>query len=76
MNASDFLKSFEEMIEVSPGSVQLTDSLADIAAWDSLAVVSFMAMSDEAYSASVTPSDLMNCKTVADLMELIRKGSR
>ena len=73
MNAKEFIAEIENLLEVDPGSLSLETQLADTGKWDSLAVVSFLAIADASYGAKVSPADLRGCKTVADLMKLVAK---
>jgi acyl carrier protein len=50
--------------------VKETDILADFPAWDSLSVLSTIAMLDSKYGVNVTAMDLKGVRTVADLWNL------
>jgi|688.fasta_scaffold2284144_1 acyl carrier protein len=65
---NEFISELESVLELDAGSLQLDKKLAEIEVWDSLAVLSFMAMMDSNYGATVVPSKLVECVTVCDLM--------
>ena len=46
--------------------------LEDLEEWDSLSLVSFMAMANAAYGKKVVAADVKIAKTVADLYELVK----
>ena len=46
--------------------------LADLEEWDSLSLVSFMAMANAAYGKKVILADVKMAKTVEDLYELVK----
>lgn len=65
----------EKMIDVMDIEEEITVDtvLANLEEWDSLSVVSFMAMANTAYGKKVAASDVKMAKTVADLYELVKK---
>jgi acyl carrier protein len=50
--------------------VKESDVLADFAAWDSLSVLSIIAMLDSKYGVNLTAMDLKGVRTIADLRKL------
>ena len=73
MNEPEFIATMEELLETDPGSIGLATQLCSLQQWDSLAFVSFLAMADSKYAVRVTPTELRQCKSIADLMKLIEK---
>lgn len=45
--------------------------LADVEEWDSLGLVSFVAMAKSAYGKQVNANDVRNAETVQDLFDLV-----
>ena len=70
-----FSDGFAEILEIEAGSVvpQL-----DLAAhnWDSLAIVSTIALVDELYGVVLDGKSLGKCKTVADIRNLVTGAKR
>ena len=61
----------EKMAEIlDEAGMKESDVLADFAAWDSLSVLSTIAMLDSKYGVNITASDLKGVRTVADLWNL------
>ena len=66
-----FLKNFGEILELDtpPSSDK---SLSEMEEWDSLAVVTFIAMADLKYQKKVQPNDVKKASTVSDLYALVK----
>ena len=73
MNEQEFIANMEELLETDPGSISLATQLESLSQWDSLAFVSFLAMADSKYGVRVTPTELRQSKSIADLMKLVEK---
>ena len=58
MTRREFLSLFEEILEASPGSLTSDDVLPGREGWDSLAVVSLIAMVDEQFGAATTEREI------------------
>jgi acyl carrier protein len=59
-----------DVVEVDRTAINRDTLLADIA-WDSLAVVSFIAAADEKFGKTIAPRKLAACVSVRDLAALI-----
>lgn len=64
----------EKMIDILDCEQEVTmeTELADLEEWDSLSLVSFMAMANAAYNKKVIPADVKMARTIADLYELVK----
>lgn len=71
MTKQEFLKHFDDLIEEDEGTTQGDEKLAEMSAWDSLAVMGFIAMVDEQFNATVAPNELAKAQTVNDLAGLL-----
>jgi len=68
---SAFYEGLADILEVDIG--QISPELAlDDGNWDSLAIVSTIALIDEVYDETVSADALGECKTVADVEKLIK----
>lgn len=67
---SEFYEGLAEILEVDTGEVN-SDLALDKGNWDSLAVVSTIALIDDVYDVTVHPNALNDCKTVGDVEKLI-----
>lgn len=70
MTRAEFLAALEEMLELDTGSLSPDTALDSLESWDSLAVISFIALVDEHFDHVVAGEDLAKAKTVGDLLAL------
>ena len=66
---SEFYEGLAEILEVDASEIGSDMALGD--AWDSLAVVSTIALIDDVHDVTVHPERLSECKTVGDVERLI-----
>lgn len=71
MRTEAFLREIEAALELPAGSLKGDEPLADIPEWDSLAVISFIALVDEKLGLSVDGEALAEAESVADLLALV-----
>lgn len=71
MTRDDFLAELDAMLELDAGTLKGPEVLADIDSWDSLAVISFIALVDEKFNTVVAGEDLARAKTVDALLALV-----
>ena len=72
MTKKEFLALFEDIVEADPGTLTGRESLRqDIAGWNSLAAVSFIAMVDEHFGVTLAPSRIAASQTLDDLIGLL-----
>ena len=67
---SEFYEGLAEILEIDVDQVQPDLSLEE-GGWDSLAVVSTIALIDDVFDVTVHPDRLSDCKTVADIEALV-----
>jgi acyl carrier protein len=71
LEKNEFLLSLDELLELEPGTVKGSETLDSFESWNSLAVISFMALVDEHFGISLQPRQIAACTTVADLTGLL-----
>jgi acyl carrier protein len=67
---SEFYEGLAEILEVEAEDIN-PDFALEEGGWDSLAVVSTIALIDEVYDVTVHPDKLGDCKTVGDIESLV-----
>jgi acyl carrier protein len=69
MTREELLVGLNELLETDQ---PLTghEELSGLGTWDSMAVIGFMSLVDEARGVTLAPSAIDSCKTVNDLVEL------
>ncbi|CAO3452105.1 acyl carrier protein [Azospirillum argentinense] len=70
MDRKEFLLALDEMLELEDGTLTGAEDLESIDSWDSLAVISFIALVDEKLGHVVEGEKLVKAKTVDDLLGL------
>jgi acyl carrier protein len=71
MTKREFLSLFEEILEAAPGTLAGEEILAGREGWDSLAVVSLIAMVDEQFGVTLSPKAVAGAGSVADIIGLL-----
>ncbi len=67
---SEFYEGLAEILEIDADEVKPELELTS-ENWDSLAVVSTIALIDDVYDVMVSPDKLAECKTVGDIEQLV-----
>lgn len=71
---NEFLKKLAEILEV--GEVKETDELKGFPQWDSLAVLSVIAMLDANHGVNLRAADFVPINSAADLWNLVQSKKR
>lgn len=71
MNNDRKLELIAEILDVEKESLTAETILNDLEEWDSIALISFMAMMDDEFDKIVKGSIVKEQKTIADLMALM-----
>jgi acyl carrier protein len=71
MTKTAFLRLLEKELAASPGAIQGSEDLADLAFWDSMSTLTFMALADRELQVRVTAKQLEKCHTIKDLLDLL-----
>ncbi|HBM85567.1 MAG TPA: acyl carrier protein [Opitutae bacterium] len=72
MSLEKFIEDFEDAVEdVEPGSLNAGTVYQKIAVWDSLAVLTVIAMLDAEYDVRLKADTLKNCGTLGALFALV-----
>lgn len=70
MTRQEFLVKLEELLELDANTLTGSESL-DSLPWDSLAIVSFIALVDENLELSLKAESVARAKSVGDLLSLV-----
>jgi acyl carrier protein len=76
MDIGTFSRQFAEAIEIPIETVQPTSQFKQLEVWDSLCVLTIIAMVDTHYGVSIGGNDHENASTVEDLFNLVRTRTR
>lgn len=69
----DFIDAFKEALEIEDREVKMVDAFRDYPEWDSLSLLTLIAMLDENYAVAIEMEDLNELITVGDLINEVRK---
>ena len=70
---NEFYEGMAEILEIEPSEIRPDLSLEEVS-WDSLAVVSTIALVDDVYGVTLNPNALAECKTISDIERLAEAG--
>ena len=72
MTRPDFLILVDDLLELPKGTLTGQEKLEDLEGWDSLSLISFMALVDEHLGVKLSPRQFVTCQTVNDLLSLAK----
>jgi acyl carrier protein len=76
MSLEKFIENFEEAVEdIEPGSLTAETAYRELEAWDSLAVLTVIAMVDAEYNVRLKADALKSCETLEALFALVSSRS-
>ena len=74
MDKTEFYKRLAEVLDT--GEVKPENVLRDFEQWDSLAILSILAMADSKYGASIKADEIRSVITAADLANLVESKQK
>lgn len=72
MTRSEFLLQIDDILGLLPGTLRGDEKLEDLENWDSTSLITFIALADANAGVAVSPAQVVNCATVADLLRVAR----
>jgi acyl carrier protein len=75
MTRDEFLLQMDEILDLPAGTVRGDEKLEELANWDSTSLITFIAMVETTSGVNISPSQIVTCSTVADLLQLARVES-
>jgi acyl carrier protein len=66
-----FLRGFEQLFHLPAETLTGSEPLKNLQAWDSLAIVEFMAYADATYGIALAPERFRGCESIQDLFSLV-----
>lgn len=72
MTRQEFLALVDDLLELPRGTLTGGEKLEDLERWDSLALMSYMALTNENLGVKLSPRQFVGCETVNDILELAR----
>jgi len=72
MNREELLALLDELLDLPAGTLNGSERLDELQKWDSLAIVGFIALVDEHFDYTISPREFANCRTINDLLGLVK----
>ena len=70
MTRKQFLTSMDKLVELPRGTLQGPERLCELEQWNSMAIISFIALADTLNRSNISVTDIMACSTVSDLLQV------
>ena len=71
MEIKEKIALIEECMDLDAGTINVEDKLTDFEEWDSVTVLSIIAMVDEIFHKTLSGEDLKKARTVADIVAMM-----
>jgi acyl carrier protein len=72
MTKDQFLLEMDNILELPAGTLRGHEKLEELSNWDSTALITLIVLAESNSSVRISPSQVVNCFTVGDLMRLAR----
>jgi len=72
MTRNEFLLEMDGILDLPAGTLRGHEKLEELENWDSTSLITFIALAETNSGVSVSPAQIVNCSTVADLLRLAR----
>jgi acyl carrier protein len=74
MSDQEFIGAFEEILEVTPGTLTGASKLDELDRWDSVAMITLLSVVEEKCGVQLSPRGVARCQTVQDLFRLTQSA--
>ena len=75
MNRDEFLLEMDEILDLPAGTLRGHERLEELQNWDSISLITFIALAESNNGVSISPAQIVRCSTVADLLRLAQAES-
>jgi len=75
MTRNEFLLEMDEILGLPVGTLRGHEKLEELENWDSTSLITFIALAESNNGLAISPSQIVSCSTVADLLRLARAES-
>jgi acyl carrier protein len=74
MTREEFLLEMDEILGLPTGTLRGDEKLDELENWDSTSLITLIAVADSSNGVRISPGQIVNCTTVADLLRLAGAG--
>jgi acyl carrier protein len=75
MTRQEFLSEMDDILEMPRGTLRGPEKLENLEQWNSVAMISFLALADTNNGVRLAPRQIVNCVTIDDLLNLAKVES-
>lgn len=72
MTRDEFLLEMDDTLGLPAGTLRGDEKLDELETWDSTSLIIFISLADTTSGVSISPAQIVNCTTVADLLRLAK----
>ncbi len=72
MDTKEFIANFADAVEIEPDKISESTQFKDLDKWDSLCILSVIAMVDQIYEVTLGGEDLESANTIKDVILIIK----
>jgi len=72
----DVVQMLSQAMDLPKGKLTGDETLSEIEAWDSLAILSFMAFVDTNCGITLRPDELLKCESIRDVKAIINNRAK
>jgi len=73
MTHDEFLLEMDQILDLPAGTLRGHEKLEDLENWDSTSLITFVALAEADRGVHISPSQIVTCSTVADLLRLAQE---
>ena len=70
MTRSEFLLEMDEILGLPSGTLHGNEKLEELETWDSMSLITLISVAETNNAVRISPTQIVNCSTVADLLRL------
>jgi acyl carrier protein len=70
MTREEFLLELDTILELPVGTLKGHEKLEELEEWNSMAMMGFIALADTNNGTRISPRQIVNCSTIADLLSI------
>ena len=70
MDEKDFLERMKVILDKE--DISIDTSLSDLEEWDSISVISYVALANTSFNKEISPEQIQTCKTIRDLYSILQ----
>ena len=70
MTKQEFLLEMDNILDLPASTLRGNEQLEELKNWDSTALVALIVLAENASSVQISPAQIVNCSTVADILRI------